>query len=109
MPEQYTEKRMGLSSIVFTQWPHNCGTHKTDTLYINDLPEVVSEVTSIRLFTHDWLSYKKKNSLPMNRKSYKKIWRSFTTVLWTVLWGIRFSPSKCQIMQLSYLKEDEVL
>ena len=33
MPLQYTKNRMDLSPKVFTQWTHNFGTHKTDTLY----------------------------------------------------------------------------
>ena len=42
MLDQYKKNRMGLSPIVFTQWSHNFGTHKTDTLYYHYFKALVA-------------------------------------------------------------------
>ena len=67
-------------------------------MYINDLPEVVSEGTSIRLFADDCLAYRKIQSANDQIILQEDLERLHQ---WTVLWGMRFNPSKCQIMHLS--------
>ena len=67
-------------------------------IYINDMPQVVSEDTMIRLFADDCLAYRMIRSvqdqiaLQDDLENLQK---------WTEKWGMRFNPSKCQIMHLS--------
>ena len=67
-------------------------------IYINDLPDVVSEDTSIRLFADDCLAYRKiqtsedQTTLQFDLENLHQ---------WTVKWGMRFNPSKCQIMHIA--------
>ena len=71
-------------------------------MYINDLPEVVSEGTSIRLFADDCLAYRKIQSVNDQNTLQDDLQKLHQ---WTVLWGMRFNPSKCQIMHISRTKK----
>ena len=67
-------------------------------LYINDMPSVVSKGTCLRLFADDSLVYRVINSpedhiiLQTDLKNLQR---------WTMRWGMRFNPSKCQVMHIA--------
>ena len=70
-------------------------------LYINDMPQVVSKSTSIRLFADDCLVYRLIRSAEDQFLLQKDL---DSLQQWTEKWGMRFNPSKCQVMHLSRSK-----
>ena len=68
-------------------------------VYINDIVDDVSNGTTIRLFTDDCLVYRplRKN----NEDEDQRVLQCDLDALeaWADKWGMRFYPSKCQIMQ----------
>ena len=70
-------------------------------IYINDMPDVVSEGTFIRLFADDCLAYrhiKTEEDQTVLQGDLDKLHE------WTIKWGMRFNPGKCQIMHLARTK-----
>ena len=69
-------------------------------VYINDIVDAVSTGTTIRLFADDCLVYRplRKN----NEDEDQRVLQHDLDALeaWTDKWGMRFNPSKCQIMQV---------
>ena len=74
-------------------------------IYINDMPNVVSEGTFIRLFADDCLVYRyiNKKTAEQDQLILQRDLQSLHE--WTVKWGMKFNPSKCQIMHLSRAQE----
>ena len=74
-------------------------------IYINDMPNVVSEGTFIRLFADDCLVYRhiNKKTAEQDQLILQRDLQSLHE--WTVKWGMKFNPSKCQIMHLSRSQE----
>ena len=70
-------------------------------IFINDLPNLVSEGTFIRLFADDCLVYRLIRSPDDQRILQEDLHRLHN---WTKIWGMRFNPAKCQIMHLSRTK-----
>ena len=67
-------------------------------IYINDMPDVVSEGTMIRLFADDCLAYRTirtEEDQQILQKDLEKLQK------WTLTWGMKFNPSKCQILHLA--------
>ena len=67
-------------------------------IYINDMPDVVSEGTMIRLFADDCLAYRtirSEEDQQILQKDLEKLQK------WTLTWGMKFNPSKCQILHLA--------
>ena len=72
MPLQYTKNRMDLSPKFFTQWTHNFGTHKTDTLYVF---KVNISINLYQIFTKQSLIFFFKHL--MNFFKILKLWCCF--------------------------------
>lgn len=64
-------------------------------VYLNDIVDSVSPGTTIRLFADDCLLY-----LPIRSQEYQLAVQRDLDFLeaWTVKWGMRFNPAKCQVM-----------
>ena len=70
-------------------------------LYINDMPEVVSEGTFIRLFADDCLVYRLIHTTAdqiILQNDLNKLQQ------WSEKWGMRFNPGKCEIMHIARSK-----
>ena len=70
-------------------------------IYINDMPNVVSAGTMIRLFADDCLIYrliKSTEDQAILQSDLHKLEE------WAKLWGMRFNASKCNIMHIARLK-----
>ena len=67
-------------------------------LYINDMPQVVSEGTSTRLFADDCLIYRSIHSIEDQISLQKDLHQ---LQKWTEVWGMQFNPAKCQTMNIS--------
>ena len=67
-------------------------------IYINDMPEAVSKGTFIRLFADDCLVYRLITS-PKDQAILQK--DLFSLQQWSEKWGMKFNPSKCQIMHIA--------
>ena len=70
-------------------------------LFINDMPDVVSQGTLIRLFADDCLVYREIHS-PEDQIILQRDLDNLTQ--WATRWGMRFNPSKCQILHISRTK-----
>ena len=70
-------------------------------IFINDMPKVVTEGTKIRLFADDCLAYKEIKT-PDDQQTLQKDLTSLQ--LWAERWGMKFNPSKCNIMHISRTK-----
>ena len=67
-------------------------------IYINDMPDVVSKGTIIRLFADDCLVYR----LVHSRDDQTILQNDLTRLQqWAEKWGMRFNPGKCQIIHIS--------
>ena len=66
-------------------------------LYINDMPDVLSEGTKLRLFADDSLIYRE-----IHCPTDQSILQHDLTSLeqWAVKWGMKFNASKCNIMHI---------
>ena len=66
-------------------------------IYINDMPDVVSHGTYVRLFADDFLAYR-----PIHSDQDQIILQQDLTALqnWAERWGMRFNPKKCYIMHI---------
>ena len=67
-------------------------------VYINDMPNVVSEGTSIRLFADDCLAYKSITSAQEQATLQEDLNSLYQ---WTLKWGMKFNPSKCEVMHIA--------
>ena len=67
-------------------------------IFINDMPNVVSEGTSIRLFADDCLVYRE-ICTPEDQQILQNDLHSLQK--WTETWGMRFNPGKCNIMHIA--------
>ena len=67
-------------------------------VYINDMPNVVSPGTLIRLFADDCLVYRCIRS-PEDQQILQRDLENLQK--WTETWGMRFNPAKCQVMHLA--------
>ena len=67
-------------------------------VYINDMPNVVSPGTLIRLFADDCLVYRCIRS-PEDQQILQRDLDNLQK--WTETWGMRFNPAKCQVMHLA--------
>jgi len=67
-------------------------------LFINDLPDQVSPGTTTRLFADDCLAYRSINSIE-DQIIFQKDLTSLNN--WADKWGMRFNPSKCNILRIS--------
>ena len=67
-------------------------------LYINDMPDVLSEGTKLRLFADDSLVYREITCLDDQTILQKDL---ISLEQWAEKWGMRFNASKCQIMHIS--------
>ena len=66
-------------------------------LYINDIPDLVSPGTRIRLFADDCLIYRDINSVQDQIILQQDLYRLQS---WAERWGMRFNPSKCVIIHI---------
>ena len=66
-------------------------------LFINDLPDQTSSGTTTRLFADDCLAYRE-----IRPEEDQLIFQRDLEALdnWAVKWGMRFNPSKCNIMRI---------
>jgi hypothetical protein len=74
-------------------------------LFINDLPECVSEGTEVRLFADDCALYRKINSqadCQILQDDLDKLQQ------WETDWMMAFHPSKCQVINVTRKKKKEV-
>ena len=69
-------------------------------IYINDMTSQVSSGTFIRLFADDCLVYRKINSTQDQVVLQQDL---LCLQAWAELWGMRFNPSKCYIMHMSFV------
>ena len=69
-------------------------------VYINDIVDAVSPGTTIRLQTDDCLVYRplRKNNEDEDQRVLQRDLDALEA--WADKWGMRFNPSKCQIMQV---------
>ena len=67
-------------------------------IYINDMPNTVSQGTFIRLFADDCLAYRRIQTAE-DQDILQKDLKALND--WTLKWGMRFNPAKCQIMHLA--------
>ena len=67
-------------------------------LYINDIPNVISPGTYIRLFADDCLVYRVIKS-PEDQRILQNDLDSLQA--WTEKWGMKFNPGKCQVMHIA--------
>ena len=67
-------------------------------LYINDMPDVLSEGTKLRLFADDSLIYREIHS-PTDQSILQHDLTSLEQ--WVVKWGMKFNASKCNIMHIA--------
>ena len=69
-------------------------------VYINDIVDAVSPGTTIRLFADDCLVYRplRKNNEDEDQRVLQRDLDALEA--WADKWGMRFNPSKCQIMQV---------
>ena len=66
-------------------------------IYINDMPDVVSDWTFVRLFADDCLVYRPIES----DQDQITLQRDLTTLkYWADRWGMRFNPKKCYITHI---------
>ena len=70
-------------------------------VYINDMPNVISEGTFIRLFADDCLVYRRIHSLQDQLTLQEDL---NNLHCWATRWGMNFNPSKCHIMQIARAK-----
>ena len=70
-------------------------------VYINDMPNVISEGTFIRLFADDCLVYRRIHSLQDQLTLQEDL---NNLHCWATRWGMNFNPSKCHIMQIAWAK-----
>ena len=70
-------------------------------IYINDMPDVVSEGTFIRLFADDCLAYRRVKTAE-DQAILQRDLKALND--WASRWGMRFNPAKCQIMHLARSK-----
>ena len=70
-------------------------------VYINDMPNVISEGTFIRLFADDCLVYRRIHSLQDQLTLQEDL---NNLHCWATRWGMNFNPSKCYIMQIARAK-----
>ena len=70
-------------------------------LFINDMPDVVTNGTSIRLFADDCLAYRE-----IRTPEDQVILQGDRTRLqqWAALWGMKFNPAKCNIIHIARTK-----
>ena len=67
-------------------------------IYINDMPNIVSKGTTIRLFADDCLVYRHIYS----REDQNILQHDLLKLeQWSITWGMRFNPSKCQIIHIA--------
>ena len=70
-------------------------------IYINDMPDVVSDGTFIRLFADDCLAYRR----ILTAEDQAILQRDLESLhQWTIRWGMKFNPGKCNIMHLARRK-----
>ena len=67
-------------------------------IYINDMPQTVTEGTSIRLFADDCLVYRRIES-PEDQQILQNDLHNLQQ--WAERWGMRFNASKCNIMHIA--------
>ena len=67
-------------------------------IYINDLPDQVSEGTTVRLFADDCLVYRQIHSISDQLILQRDL---LALQSWALKWGMRFNPKKCNIMQVA--------
>ena len=66
-------------------------------LFVNDLPECVSEGTRTRLFADDCLVYREIR----NQEDRVQLQADLDALgTWSARWGMRFNTSKCEILQV---------
>ena len=66
-------------------------------LFVNDLPDCVSEGTRTRLFADDCLVYREVRS----QEDRVKLQADLDALgAWSARWGMRFNTSKCEILQI---------
>ena len=70
-------------------------------VYINDMPNVISEGTFVRLFADDCLVYRRIHSLQDQLTLQEDL---NNLHCWATRWGMNFNPSKCHIMQIARAK-----
>ena len=70
-------------------------------VYINDMPNVISEGTFIRLFADDCLVYRRIHSLQDQLTLQEDL---NNLHCWATRLGMNFNPSKCHIMQIARAK-----
>ena len=67
-------------------------------IYINDLPEYVSEGTSVRLFADDSAMYRKIQS----QRDHEILQKDIKALeKWESIWSMKFHPDKCQLLKVT--------
>ena len=75
-------------------------------LYLNDLPDVVSNSTSIALFADD----AKCSSVVRTPDDCLALQRDLNCLYdWTTLWGLKFNTSKCEVLRISRKRSSSLL
>ena len=72
-------------------------------LYINDLPNCISKDSIVRLFADDCILYRKIKTLQdqvMLQRDLDKLHE------WAEKWGMKFNPSKCEVMRINHSKKN---
>ena len=66
-------------------------------LYINDMPQEISEESSLKLFADDCLVYREIHTSEDQQALQKDL---HNLQAWAARWGMRFNPDKCNIMHI---------
>ena len=72
-------------------------------LYINDMPKCISIGSSIRLFADDCILYRTIRTIQDQLTLQKDLDKLKE---WADKWGMKFNPSKCEVMRINHAKND---